>query len=115
MCGAAVLLTACTTTVRGVASPPPTTEATATTPSTAAPTTPAIEVTPPPERGQGVVLELENPQASPQGGKKMLVLVASAAGDLWFFKLTGPSDLVEKERPRFDAFVKSLEFGGESR
>ena len=57
VCGAAVLLTACTTTVRGTASPPPTTEPTATESTTAAPTTPAIEVTPPPERGPGTALE----------------------------------------------------------
>jgi hypothetical protein len=57
-CGTAVLLTACTTTVRGTASPPPTTEATPTSETSApAPTTPAIEVTPPPERGPGTVLE----------------------------------------------------------
>jgi hypothetical protein len=56
-CGAVVMLTACTTTVRGTASPPPTTEPPATESTTAAPTTPAIEVTPPPESGVGTVLE----------------------------------------------------------
>jgi hypothetical protein len=63
--------------------------------------------------GQGIVVEFENPQASPAGGKKMVVLVASAQGDLWFVKLTGPSELVTAERGNFDAFVKSLEFGAE--
>lgn len=58
LCGAAVLVTACTTTVRGTASPPPTTEPPATeSTTTAAPTTPAIEVTPPPEPGRGTILE----------------------------------------------------------
>jgi hypothetical protein len=57
VCGAAVLLTACTTTVRGIASPLPTTEAPPTDTSAPAPTTPAIDVTPPPEPGPGTVLE----------------------------------------------------------
>ena len=63
--------------------------------------------------GQGVVVEFENPQGSPQGGRKMVVLIASAQGDLWFFKLTGPTELVTSERANFDAFTKSLEFGGD--
>ena len=63
--------------------------------------------------GQGVIVEFENPSASPRGGKKAVVLVASAQGDLWFFKLSGPTELIDKERPKFDAFVKSLSFGGE--
>jgi hypothetical protein len=40
-------------------------------------------------------------------------MIASSRGDLWFIKLTGPSDLVTAERGNFDAFVKSLEFGAE--
>ncbi|MEO6434335.1 MAG: hypothetical protein ABIP55_01050 [Tepidisphaeraceae bacterium] len=62
--------------------------------------------------GQGIVVEFENPAASPQGGKKMLVLIASAQADLWFVKLTGPSEVVTAQRANFDAFVKSLQFGG---
>lgn len=57
VCGAAVLLTACTTTVRGTASPAQTTEAPPTETTTAAPTTSGIEVTPAPESGPGSVLE----------------------------------------------------------
>jgi hypothetical protein len=30
----------------------------------------------------------------------------------WFFKLTGDSELVEKNKPAFIAFLKSVEFGG---
>ena len=30
----------------------------------------------------------------------------------WFFKLTGPADLVEKQKPNFEAFLKSVQFGG---
>ena len=58
-------------------------------------------------------VQFDNPQGSPQGGRKALVLVASAGGDLWFFKLTGPTQLVNSERVNFDTFVKSLEFGGD--
>jgi hypothetical protein len=38
----------------------------------------------------------------------MLVAIASTGDDLWFFKLTGPDELVTKERANFDAFLKSL-------
>ena len=30
----------------------------------------------------------------------------------WFFKMTGDPDLVEKQKPAFASFLKSLEFGG---
>jgi hypothetical protein len=31
-------------------------------------------------------------------------------GQAWFFKMTGPTDLVEQEKPKFVAFVQSLRF-----
>jgi hypothetical protein len=60
--------------------------------------------------GEGIALEMHNPDNK----KGVVVVIASARGDLWFFKFAGPSDVINAERPKFDAFVKSLEFGGEA-
>ncbi|HEX8521608.1 MAG TPA: hypothetical protein VF669_05070 [Tepidisphaeraceae bacterium] len=57
---------------------------------------------------RGVILDFHNPDASPP--KRMLVCLASHADEFWFFKLTGPADLVDKQREPFVAFLKSVEF-----
>ncbi|MEA2735596.1 MAG: hypothetical protein QOE14_2047 [Humisphaera sp.] len=59
--------------------------------------------------GEGIALEMHNPANK----KGVVVVIASARGDLWFFKFAGPSEVITAERPKFDAFLKSLEFGGE--
>jgi hypothetical protein len=43
----------------------------------------------------------------------MLVAMTVVGPDEWFFKLTGAPDAVEKQKPAFDAFLKSLEFAPE--
>jgi hypothetical protein len=60
--------------------------------------------------GEGIAIELDNPDAR----KSMVVVIASSRGDLWFLKFTGPSDTVKSQREKFDAFVRSLEFGGDT-
>ena len=45
-------------------------------------------------------------------GETILGVVVSAAGQQWFIKLTGDSNLAAREKPKFEAFVKSLRFGG---
>jgi hypothetical protein len=57
--------------------------------------------------GPGMLVQFHNPDTK----KRMLVAIASTGEDLWFFKLTGPDELVTKERTNFDAFMKSVEFG----
>ncbi len=57
---------------------------------------------------KGVVLEIDNPKLTPP--KRMLICIVSQSNQLWFFKLTGPSDLVAAQREAFNAFLKSLEF-----
>ena len=59
--------------------------------------------------GEGIAIELDNPDAK----KSMVVVIASSRGDLWFLKFTGASDTVKSQREKFDAFVRSLEFGGD--
>ena len=60
--------------------------------------------------GEGIALEMDNPATK----KSNVVVIASARGDLWFFRFTGASDTIKAERAKFDAFIKSLEFGGET-
>ena len=60
--------------------------------------------------GEGMALEMHNPANK----KGTVIVIASARGDLWFFRFTGASDTINAERAKFDAFIKSLEFGGEA-
>ena len=44
-------------------------------------------------------------------GRTVAVMV-SDGGMTWFFKMTGPSELVEKHKGEFEAFLKSVKFAG---
>ena len=59
----------------------------------------------------GMAIEMHNPDNK----KGVVVVITSARGDLWFFKFTGPSDVLKAERPKFDEFTKSVEFGSEKK
>ncbi len=48
--------------------------------------------------------------ASPR--QAILGAMATHGDEVWFFKLKGDADLAERERPKFEAFVKSIRFGG---
>ena len=41
-------------------------------------------------------------------GQRMIAALVPYNGATWFFKLTGPVDLVAKEKPAFTAFLQSL-------
>ena len=58
------------------------------------------------KREAGMAIEMHNPDNK----KGVVVVIAGAGNDLWFFKLTGPSDAITAQRPKFDDFIKSLEF-----
>lgn len=51
---------------------------------------------------------------SPGSGdaERILATVLHREDTSWFFKMTGDSELVEKNKPAFLAFLKSIEFGG---
>jgi hypothetical protein len=53
-----------------------------------------------------VQLQFDNPDA----GKRMLVAISVIGPDAWFFKLTGPPETLDKQKPAFEAFLKSLQF-----
>lgn len=44
--------------------------------------------------------------------RNRVAMVQTPAGDVWFFRLTGPADVVEAQRPAFDAFLASVKFAG---
>jgi hypothetical protein len=44
--------------------------------------------------------------------QRMLVVICPHGGQTWFIKMVGPHDLVAKQQPAFEAFVRSLRFGG---
>jgi hypothetical protein len=46
--------------------------------------------------------------ASGQGPQRILGAIVSFGGGTWFFKLTGPGDLVAHEKPAFLEFLKSV-------
>jgi hypothetical protein len=50
--------------------------------------------------------DFTNGKASPPA--RLLGAIVPASGDTWFFKLTGPPALLEKEKPAFIEFLKSL-------
>ena len=47
-------------------------------------------------------------------GKKgrMLGAIVSVGDKTWFFKMTGPPEVVEKHKAEFEAFLKSVKFAG---
>jgi hypothetical protein len=47
-----------------------------------------------------------------KGRQRILGVIAERDGEKWFFKMMGHPDLVEMQKPAFEAFVKSVRFGG---
>jgi hypothetical protein len=52
---------------------------------------------------------------NPQKPNRRMLLVMSVVNnkDVWFFKLIGPQETVAKEKTNFEAFIKSVKFGGD--
>jgi hypothetical protein len=42
--------------------------------------------------------------------KRMVVVWVPSGTDWWFFKLTGPGDVVAKQQENFETFLKSVKF-----
>ena len=45
------------------------------------------------------------------GAQRILAVILHRDDIAWFFKVTGDADLVEKQKPAFNSFLKSVEFG----
>jgi hypothetical protein len=55
-------------------------------------------------------LDLTGPEAAGQPRQRLLAVVLPGNRKTWFFKMMGPAELVEKQKPTFEAFVKSVTF-----
>lgn len=67
---------------------------------------PAVRTTVRTDHFEFVVVEFSNPAATPPG--RMLGAFTAHAGNTWFFKLTGPDELVAAEKPAFLAFLQTV-------
>jgi hypothetical protein len=45
-------------------------------------------------------------------GKRIVGVVVPRGGQTWFFKMSGSADAVDRQKPAFEAFVKSVRFEG---
>lgn len=60
---------------------------------------------------KAVLVDMTNPSGSTAGlGNRVVVAVLPRSGQTWFFKMTGDSALIEKEKPAFIKFVQSVRF-----
>lgn len=57
-------------------------------------------------------LDLTGPEAAGQPRQRLLGVVLPRSQKTWFFKMMGPADLVEKQKPTFEAFMRSVTFDG---
>ena len=46
--------------------------------------------------------------------KRVRVAMIYDGQEVWFFKLRGPADTVAQQQPNFDAFLKSVQFTGQT-
>jgi len=57
------------------------------------------------------IVDLQSPDsANPK--QRMLAAILDRPDQMWFFKLFGPAEVVGAQKEKFDAFVKSIHFGG---
>jgi hypothetical protein len=63
-------------------------------------------------QGPATMYDFAGPESAGPGRKRLLVAVVQfpKAESVWFFRLLGPFDVVAKNKPAFEAFVRSLKF-----
>lgn len=61
--------------------------------------------------GKATVADLTGPEQSGKPRQQTLAAILPHDGQNWYFKLTGPADVVGPEKPKFEAFVKSVRLG----
>ncbi|HEY7120296.1 MAG TPA: hypothetical protein VH475_27150 [Tepidisphaeraceae bacterium] len=66
-------------------------------------------------QGPAVIYDFAGPESAGKDRKRLVVAMTQFPGaqDVWFFRLLGPHDLVAKNKPAFEAFVKSLKFANQ--
>jgi hypothetical protein len=60
---------------------------------------------------KGKLIDVTGPKAPPERNR-IIGAILFRANDSLFFKMMGPSDAVRRQRPAFEAFLKSVTFGG---
>jgi len=60
----------------------------------------------------GVLVEAVGPESA-QPREAILGAIVTVRGEQWFFKLKGDAALAAREKPHFEEFLKSIQFGGE--
>jgi hypothetical protein len=55
-------------------------------------------------------VDLTGPKAPGRPPQRLLGVVLPRGEQTWFFTMKGPADLVEKQKPSFEAFLKSVRF-----
>jgi hypothetical protein len=57
-------------------------------------------------------VDLTGPAAAGKAPERILGVILPRGEQTWFFTMKGPADLVEQQKPAFEAFVKSVRFEG---
>lgn len=57
-----------------------------------------------------VYVDLVGPEGAKR--KRILGVICPRGEQTWFIKMTGPDELVAKQRPTFESFARSIRFGG---
>ena len=60
---------------------------------------------------QAQYVDLSGPESAGAQRPRLLGVIAARGEKTWFFKMIGPADLVDKQKPAFEAFVKSVTLG----
>ena len=60
----------------------------------------------------GAFIELVGPASAGAARQSILGVIFLRGQQAWFIKMKGPADLVAKQKPAFEAFVRSVEFAG---
>ena len=60
--------------------------------------------------GPANLIELVGPQSAGEKRQSILGVMLERGGQTWFFKMTGPAELVAKQRSAFEEFVRSIRF-----
>jgi hypothetical protein len=63
-------------------------------------------------QGPATIYDFAGPESAGAARKRLLVAVVQfpKSESVWFFRLLGPHDVVAKNKPAFEAFVRSLKF-----
>jgi hypothetical protein len=56
------------------------------------------------------LIELVGPESAGEKRQSILGVILERGAQTWFFKMTGPADLVAKQRSAFEEFVRSVRF-----